>query len=1069
MANLNTSPYYDDFDESKGFHQILFKPGIAVQARELTQLQSILRYQVEKFGSHVFQEGSVVIPGNSRADLTICYVKLQNIGSVPLLSLVGQEVIADSTGLKGIVRSAILSAGTDPDTLYVSYMNTGTGGQRVFGNSEILTIGNVIDGEYEVTTATTGATGGAAMAYVNDGVFFIKGSFVKVNKGNVVISKYSNVPNCHVLLQILEDIVDYNDDTTLLDTAQGSYNYAAPGADRLRLRLELTTLPLGSEITEDYIELMRYNAGVLEEHLRYSKYNELEKNLARRTYDESGDYVITGLNVETREHLRSTVNGGRYTAAAGGNNDKMIYTVKAGKAYIQGFENEKLANTELIVNKARGVSHLSTSQLSAGVSFGQYIYVTNLSDKFPDFSKPVTLTLYDESGTGSNIGTATAICVDYLEPNTTLENAIFKVFLSKITVAIASNIGRATFNAIGGGTGSFRVLTKYTVAPNNATDFAAGEIVTFSTRVATVHKYERATNSLYVHKHAANAIPVTGDNITAPSTASGRITASESLGKNQVDNLLVELSNDPTYSVTNASNVVDMSYKIYYTTTVTINGSGIGSFSVTGMTIDPKELGNFLAVYTAGSTGVVPLANVTVAPDGLSVSFSGCTASTTLGVVCAATKLGSGASPKTKVVATVTDETVATHPTNWLNLTKADGINIVSIRTTPGNVNVTSRYQFYNGQTDYFYGRSMIRLRAGQVDPGGNILVTYRYFNHNVGSGDYFAVDSYKDSGLADYYTSAVLKFRSPNTGKIYDLRETLDYRPRVGEDGTFTGVGAVNVSLPQVDSRITTSTQSYIGRKDVVVIDKDGEVRAITGTPDRSPNIPAVPTQSLALATIDVPAYTYSVSDVDVLKNKNAVYKMKDIGRLEERIENIEEYVTLTQTEADVINYDIVDANTGLSRFKSGYLVETFIDPDSISDVFNENFRVSYVSETIIPMFEIIEAPLVITSNTGQITNGAVLTLPYTHEVMARQPVSSKITNINPFSVFSWVGVLRLTPNSDTWTEIQYLPTIINSRTETVDIQRPWNWVAPAGANVTRVSNPTPVPPVTSTITVAR
>jgi len=61
------------------------------------------------------------------------------------------------------------------------------------------------------------------MAYINDGVFFVRGTFARVNKQGIVISKYSNVPNCHVLLKITEDIVDYNDDTTLLDTAQGSY------------------------------------------------------------------------------------------------------------------------------------------------------------------------------------------------------------------------------------------------------------------------------------------------------------------------------------------------------------------------------------------------------------------------------------------------------------------------------------------------------------------------------------------------------------------------------------------------------------------------------------------------------------------------------------------------------------------------------------------------------------------------------------------------------------------------------------------------------------------------------
>ena len=35
-TNFNVDPYYDDFDETKNFHRILFRPGAAVQGRELT-------------------------------------------------------------------------------------------------------------------------------------------------------------------------------------------------------------------------------------------------------------------------------------------------------------------------------------------------------------------------------------------------------------------------------------------------------------------------------------------------------------------------------------------------------------------------------------------------------------------------------------------------------------------------------------------------------------------------------------------------------------------------------------------------------------------------------------------------------------------------------------------------------------------------------------------------------------------------------------------------------------------------------------------------------------------------
>ena len=59
-TDLNVTPYFDDFDEDKKFSRILFRPSVPVQARELTQVQSIFQNQIERMGDHVFQEGTIV-------------------------------------------------------------------------------------------------------------------------------------------------------------------------------------------------------------------------------------------------------------------------------------------------------------------------------------------------------------------------------------------------------------------------------------------------------------------------------------------------------------------------------------------------------------------------------------------------------------------------------------------------------------------------------------------------------------------------------------------------------------------------------------------------------------------------------------------------------------------------------------------------------------------------------------------------------------------------------------------------------------------------------------------------
>jgi len=64
-TNLNAAPYYDDFNKDNNYVRTLFRPGFAVQARELTQLQSQLQHQIEAHGSHIFKEGAMVVPGAS--------------------------------------------------------------------------------------------------------------------------------------------------------------------------------------------------------------------------------------------------------------------------------------------------------------------------------------------------------------------------------------------------------------------------------------------------------------------------------------------------------------------------------------------------------------------------------------------------------------------------------------------------------------------------------------------------------------------------------------------------------------------------------------------------------------------------------------------------------------------------------------------------------------------------------------------------------------------------------------------------------------------------------------------
>ena len=78
----------------------------------------------------------------------------------------------------------------------------------------------------------TSQTGSAAT--IEDGVIYIRGQFVKVNRQTLLLSANSNTETTRVGLTVTETLITPEVDTTLTDNARGSSNYAAKGAHRLK-------------------------------------------------------------------------------------------------------------------------------------------------------------------------------------------------------------------------------------------------------------------------------------------------------------------------------------------------------------------------------------------------------------------------------------------------------------------------------------------------------------------------------------------------------------------------------------------------------------------------------------------------------------------------------------------------------------------------------------------------------------------------------------------------------------------------------------------------------------------
>ena len=250
-TDFNLSPYFDDFTESKKFHRVLFRPAFAVQARELTQSQTILQNQVEKFGDHMFKQGSIVIPGGVAFDDKYYAVKLTSIASANTLAqfTTGTIITGGTSGVVAEIINTDALSGSDPDTLYVKYEKTGTNNTSfVFSDGETIT-GTNSDSVALSAVVNTTATGSAAT--VKQGVYYINGFFVQADAETLILDKYTNTPSYRIGYLVTESFVTSNDDATLNDNATGTSNVNAPGAHRFKIDLTLNTIVLEGGVNTD--------------------------------------------------------------------------------------------------------------------------------------------------------------------------------------------------------------------------------------------------------------------------------------------------------------------------------------------------------------------------------------------------------------------------------------------------------------------------------------------------------------------------------------------------------------------------------------------------------------------------------------------------------------------------------------------------------------------------------------------------------------------------------------------------------------------------------------------------
>jgi len=197
LTNFNVSPYNDDYDTGKNFHRIMFRPSFAVQARELTQLQTVLQEQVNKLGSHMFEQGSMVIPGDMNYDSEYYYIKIDSIFNAATVETYRTDfadkiIESVQSGLKARVIGTVAATDTDPLTLYIKYENTGDDGvTQTFAAGDTivatnannttttnfkLTANQTVERSASIQGESTAVGVGSAFL-IHKGVYFVNGFF----------------------------------------------------------------------------------------------------------------------------------------------------------------------------------------------------------------------------------------------------------------------------------------------------------------------------------------------------------------------------------------------------------------------------------------------------------------------------------------------------------------------------------------------------------------------------------------------------------------------------------------------------------------------------------------------------------------------------------------------------------------------------------------------------------------------------------------------------------------------------------------------------------------------------
>ena len=1007
-TDLNIAPYFDDFDTEKQFYRILYKPGYAVQARELTQLQSMLQNQVETFGDNIFQEGSIVkgctFTNLSKLEYVKVKDKVENGSTFDVKTFVSKQVIeiiggvetevdivyeleGEDSGLKAKIIEAERGFETRPpdlNTFFINYLTSNEansdGDRKRFIDGELLYINKLrYIGDTLVSTdpqinsinvspVDPAPTGNAFGIQAAPGVIFQKGNFIYTSEQTVIVEKYSNAPDQKsVGYEVNETIISSLQDGSLFDNANGSTNENAPGADRLKLTPTLVvkdTVDADSEA--DFFTLIRYKEGNAVQIRDVAQYNALGNEMARRTYEESGNYIVEKFKArsEKRDDLTKVV-------------------ISPGVAYVKGFRVESAGEQSFTIDSIANSSIIENQPVS--IDYGNYVEVDSINGTIDlDFTEA-------DLEEGSTVIGKTFI------RNLTQDKVY--LFGSRITTAGKSFADVDQIDSIAGNI-----------------SIPAGSLVKAQNKSPMIF----STGMFSVKGTTDITVPIR-DIITGATITANEITLTNGGGVynydcNHDDTVVIDSLN-VSRSITSAAAQSNDSELL-----ITVGGAASGTATV---------------LVNRNIQLTTPY-NKTVVKPYIKVAYSSSTTKYSLGF------------PDVYKIISVKDTSNKDFTDSFrLKTNQKDGYYDISYmeyipgRDEPsGTLTVNLGVFQLNASTgDYFF-----TINSYPIDDDSAVL----------------PADKVRSQDLAVYLGS---------NGNFYNLRESVDFRPHVdidanadyaavspgaaptistAADGKAPSFSRTDYIVPAQNERMNMDIESWNSRIDIVTIDSFGEIELVQGQEQQDPSPAKISGDKIVVSEVFIPGRpALSAYEADRQKKPNYAirvkstgtkrYTMNDIDRLANSIERMEYYISLNQLEQSVENLNVLDEN-GLTRFKNGYLAENFSDL-SFAETEDPTFKAAVHFDRTIMTPPVISFPLDLkykssTSATAFPTTAIADTATLSrnaHVSLLNQPYATRVRNcVSNF--YDYRGVGQLSPSHDFGVD-----TIVNPVPAVIDITTPF------------------------------